>query len=136
MAVLSAVTPLLAESPKLQRYQSEVANDLSGVKLQDVETQGFTLLRLFTLLASVDRDSELLPVNRAMFLVQAIQGWLLTEDEDTDIPEEVHVVLLQLFTALVVTVEGVSGAHWETWTDLAESVIEVSPLSPGNWLPR
>ena len=126
MALFVAIAPVMADSPKLQRYQSELANDLSGIRLHDVAAKGIPLLRLFVLLASIERDTELLPTNRAMFLVQASQAWLLNEDDEVELPEETHTLLLRLFTSLVVTVEAVAGSHWEVWSDLCESIIEVS----------
>jgi hypothetical protein len=117
MALFVAIAPVMADSPKLQRYQSELANDLSGIRLHDVAAKGIPLLRLFVLLASIERDTELLPTNRAMFLVQASQAWLLNEDDEVELPEETHTLLLRLFTSLVVTVEAVAGSHWEVWSD-------------------
>lgn len=116
----------MADTSKLQRYQSEVASELSGLKLKDAEAEGANLIQLFLILAEVERDTELLPTNRAMFLIQTTHGWLLSEEEDIDLSDGFHVLLLRLFASLVIAVEGVAGSHWETCVDLAESVVEVS----------
>lgn len=126
--IFAFCTPLLEGSPFIQRVRLQFASDLSGVKVAEANTDGERLLRLLLALAPGPQSSdELLPQQRAVFVVKALQGWLLEEtDEDLDEPVIQH--LLRLLDTLAPTLQDVQGTHWEFGMDLCDEVIEVCRL--------
>lgn len=60
-----------------------------------------------------------------MFLVQAIQKWVASDD---GIPEEANAGTLELLSHLVAIIQDLSGSHWDLVFDLIESNLDVSQL--------
>jgi hypothetical protein len=71
-----------------------------------------------------------LPQQRAVFLIQALQKWM-TSDEDLDQSLETHVTVA-LYHLLPI-LQTVPGAHWEFTLDILENNLGVSkpPSPPG-----
>jgi hypothetical protein len=125
LAVVWAIKPLLLDSPDFHRYQSQVASDLSDIKAPNVAVQGVFLLRLFASLApTIDSEQEILPINRAVFLVQSLQKWIT--NDDTSFDEDHYALLIDVFTALLPTLQNTLSTMWYTMFDLAEASIDVS----------
>jgi hypothetical protein len=132
LAIVAGLQGTLDASSRLQRYQGEVASSLTSVKPQEVIERGSPMLRLLRLLAGVmSQEEDLLPANRAIFLLQAFQKWqLLDGEDDSNDADPVDVagpVVLRICTVLVATIQDLSGAHWDFMFDLAEYLIEVRP---------
>lgn len=130
--IFAFCSPLLEGTPFLQRVRLQFASDLSGVKAAGANTEGERLLRLLLALAPSPQSSdELLPQQRAVFVVKALQGWLL-EETDEELDEPVLQRLLRLLDALAPTLQDVQGTHWDFGMDLCDEVIEVcGPLNIG-----
>jgi E3 ubiquitin-protein ligase listerin len=108
----------------LHRLQNEVASKLSGVGIATVSTEGIKLLRLLNALApSPDSTSDFIPQQRVVFLLKNISGWLL--DDESDLPEELEVRIVELYEHLCPVVQDVPGAHWHSIFDLIASNLEV-----------
>lgn len=58
-----------------------------------------------------------------MFLVQAVQKWVGSDD---GIPEEANAGTLELLSHLVAIIQDLSGSHWDLVFDLIESNLDVS----------
>lgn len=57
-----------------------------------------------------------------MFLIQAIQRWIGSDD---DLEEEILASVAELFLHLAPIVQELSGSHWELIFDVVESNLEV-----------
>jgi E3 ubiquitin-protein ligase listerin len=124
-AVILAVKPILLESPRFERYQNELASLVAGVPSSTASTKGLSLLRL--LLATtppLDAPIIFLPQQRTMFLIQAVQRWIASDD---DLEEEILASVAELFLHLAPIVQELSGSHWELVFDVVESNLEVRP---------
>lgn len=125
-SLLEACGPFLLDLPQFQRMQLQLASDLSGVKAADANTKGEALLR--QLLASsppYDSATELLPKQRAIFVIKALQQWLL-DDSVEDLNDTVLGHLMGLLSHLAPTLQDVEGSHWDFSFDIAETVFDVS----------
>jgi hypothetical protein len=69
-----------------------------------------------------ESDVIFLPQQRAIFLVQALQSWM---GSDEDIDEAVEIEVTKILADLAPILLGLPGAHWEFVMDLIESNIEV-----------
>jgi len=58
-----------------------------------------------------------------MFLVQAIQKWV---GSDEGLPEEANAGIVELLNHLVAIIQELSGSHWDLVFDLIESNLDVS----------
>ncbi|KZT55173.1 hypothetical protein CALCODRAFT_518938 [Calocera cornea HHB12733] len=126
MALMLAVKDALSESPRLNRYHNELASRLSGVSPARANSQGLPLLRLLIASApSPDSLAAFIPQQRAIFLIQALQKWVLS-DEDLD--EEIDRRLGELFDILAPVILDVPGAHWDLIFEVLESNLEASTL--------
>lgn len=127
--IYEVITPFLEESPVLQRVRLQLASDLSGVKAVDANIKGEPLLRLLMAVApSQSSTVEILPQQRAVFLVKSLQTWLLDEVAD-DLNDAILGQLVRLLTALAPTLQGVQGSHWDFSLDITETVLEVRSFS-------
>lgn len=127
-AVILAVKPLLLETPRYERYQNELASQLAGVPSSAASTKGLPLLRLLLATAPpLDAPIIFLPQQRTMFLIQAMQRWIGSDD---DLEEEILASVAELFLHLAPIVQELSGSHWELVFDVVESNLEVGDLLP------
>jgi len=60
-----------------------------------------------------------------MFLVQAIQKWV---GSDEGLPEEANAGMVELLSHLVAIIQDLSGSHWDLVFDLIETNLDVSKL--------
>lgn len=130
VATLAALPKHLTHSAKLQRYQSEVAVALTGVSTRNLQEKGLALLELLQAAAPAQTsDEHLLPVQRATFVIRALQKWLdddSTSAEGNDFDDALAEPLLKVMTLLVPVLQNVPGSHWGFMFDVAELCIEVS----------
>lgn len=134
LAIISALRDSIPESQRLQRYQGEVASTLTSVKPAKVVEDGLSKLRILLGLARASNsDQDLLPSNRAIFLLQTFQKWGLLDgsaddgargDEEDPI-DQVGPLVLHLCAQLVSAVQDLNGSHWDFMFDLSEYFIEV-----------
>lgn len=95
-------------------------------------TSGASQLQLLLALAYASTsDEDLLPANRAIFLLQAFQKWHLfdIEAEGEEGEEALDVagpLIIRVCTQLVSAIQDLSGAHWDFMFDIVEYLIEVS----------
>ena len=111
---------------KLDRYRNELASKLSGIPSEKANTTGLRLLRCLSAVApNPESDVIFLPQQRAVYVVQALQAWMGSdEDLDEDVESEVTLVLFNLVPIL----QNVQGGHWDFIMDLIESNIEEASL--------
>ncbi|KAN0061932.1 hypothetical protein ACQY0O_005927 [Thecaphora frezii] len=132
-ATILTVKPYVEESPGYSRLCNELAASLAGLQPPKAATQGLALLRLLVATApDIDSDVSLVPQQRAIFLLQALQRWIASDEE---IPEEINVWLAQLFVFLIPIVQDLSGNHVDFFFDLVESNLDVASLTDDATLP-
>lgn len=123
-AVIYAIKPFLLESPRFERYQNELASMVAGVPPSAAGSKGLPLLRaLIATAPPIDAPIIFLPQQRSMFLIQAVQRWIASDDE---LPEEIHSRVAELFIHLAPIVQELSGSHWDLVFDVIESNLEAS----------
>lgn len=123
--IFEQLAPFLEASPVLQRVQLQLASDLSGVKATDANVKGEPLLRLLMSVApSASSSTELLPQQRAVFLVKSLQSWLLDDLAD-DLNDAVLDQLVRLLAALAPSLQDIEGSHWDFSLDIVETILEV-----------
>ena len=126
LAISFAVIESALEPPKLDRYRNELASKLSGIPPNKANTTSLRLLRRLSAVApDVESDVIFIPQQRAVYLIQAVQAWM-GSDEDLDemVASEVTLALFNLAPIL----QNVQGAHWDFIMDLIESNLEVSSV--------
>ncbi|KAM0792628.1 hypothetical protein ACM66B_005288 [Microbotryomycetes sp. NB124-2] len=132
-AVLHAVKPVLLESPRLERYQNELAANLAGVTSKQANFKGIPPLRL--LLASappIDAPVVFLPQQRSIFLLKTVSAWISSDD---DLDEEVYGRLAELFVYLAPIIQDMSGSHWDLMFDVLELNIESASWDEPSTVP-
>lgn len=137
LAILTALRHTLSESPRLQRYQGEVASSLAGVKPSKVIEEGLPGLQtLLALAAASSSDADLLPPNRAIFFMQGLQKWKLF-DSDSESDEAADgepldaacPLILRVCAHLISAIQDLAGSHWDFIFDLTEYAVEVRRLN-------
>ncbi|KIJ37270.1 hypothetical protein M422DRAFT_33818 [Sphaerobolus stellatus SS14] len=122
LAVALAVAEFAPEPPRLDRYRNELASKISGVSASKANSAGYRFLRSLNAIApDPESDVIFMPQQRAVFLVQALQGWM---GSDEDIDEGVEVEVTKVLADIAPILLGLQGAHWEFIMDLVESNIE------------
>ncbi|KAK0546960.1 hypothetical protein OC846_004159 [Tilletia horrida] len=120
---LSAKTLALG-LPLYERLCNEAAARLAGVPPSKASTEGLGLLRVANAIAPpLSSDSAFLPQQRAIFLLQALQKWIASEE---DLDEEINTQLARLFVHLVPIVQGMSGSHLDFFFDVIESNLDLA----------
>ncbi|KAG8915687.1 hypothetical protein FRC00_001212 [Tulasnella sp. 408] len=113
-----------AECKRLDRLRNELASNLSGIPPHRASTEGLRLLRHLVASAPLpDSEGVYLPSQRAVFLLQALQKWVASDEE---LDEEIDSLLVQLCTGLAPILLTVPGSHWDFIFDLMESNLEVT----------
>ncbi|GAA5949321.1 hypothetical protein JCM10213_006714 [Rhodosporidiobolus nylandii] len=132
-SILLAVKPILLETPRFTRYQSELASTLSGVRPSQLDVKALPLLQqLLATAPALDEPVIFLPQQRAMFLLRAVQQWV---GSDEGLPEEAQPGIMELLGHLAPIVQDLSGSHWETMFDLIESNLESADWAEASTLP-
>jgi hypothetical protein len=127
MAIISVLSSLRAESPRLGRYRNEVAASLLEIKPRNANTDGLMILRKLAASApNPDGDVVFLPTQRAVNVLKALQAWVLAEveDEEDEMSEDVESAMLPVFVNLAPILQSVSGSHWPFMFDVLESVLD------------
>lgn len=115
-----------AECTRLDRLRNELASNLSGIPPHRASTEGLRLLRHLVASAPLpDSEGVYLPPQRAVFLLQALQKWVASDEE---LDEEIDSLLVQLCSGLAPILLTVPGSHWDFIFDLMESNLEVNHL--------
>ncbi|KAJ9093121.1 hypothetical protein QFC19_008464 [Naganishia cerealis] len=111
LAIITAANKNLERSPRLDRLRNEMASQLTAVKLQNATTEGLRILRLLNAITPPEQSEDIfLPQQRTIFLMQHLNGWLLSEDEAADdITEEIEARIALLYSALAPIVQDVPG---------------------------
>ncbi|KAG8876133.1 hypothetical protein FRB98_007445 [Tulasnella sp. 332] len=126
ISIILVVCRLGIQSPRLDRYRNELASHLSGVPSSKANHSGLRLLRQFIATTpQSDSDVELLPQQRAIFLLQAFQKWVASDEE---LDEEIESLMAHLFLHIAPIVQSVPGAHWDLILDVIETNLENSSL--------
>ncbi|KAJ9108838.1 hypothetical protein QFC21_000158 [Naganishia friedmannii] len=127
LAIVTAANKNLERSPRLDRLRNEMASQLTGIKISSASTEGLRILRLLNATTPSEQSEDIfLPQQRAIFLMQHLNGWLLSEDEAAeDITEEIEARIALLYSALAPIVQDVAGSHWNSIYDMISSNLEV-----------
>lgn len=132
-ALLDSIRPILLETPRFERYQNELAANLAGITSSQLESKGAPLLRQILVVAPpADAPIIFLPQQRTMFLIQAIQKWI---GSDEGVPEETNATILELLRHLVAIIQDLSGSHWDLVFDLIETNLDSAEWDDSNSLP-
>ena len=119
----------MSDSQRLTRLQNESASDLSAVKAADCNSKGLTIIRILLATAPPpDSDAAFLPPQRTIFLLQAVQRWLTSDDAD-DPSDPLLAHLCDLSAQLAPLVQNIIGAHWDFMFDVTELCLEVGGLA-------
>lgn len=125
--IIHCITNLNLESPRLDRIRNELASRLSGIKPSKANTEGLRLIRLLNA-AAPPPDSEVtfLPPQRTIFMFQAFQKWIESDDDDEAMEEELESQLATLAMNCAPILQSLEGAHWELIMDVTETNLDVS----------
>ncbi|KAL8278772.1 hypothetical protein RQP46_008841 [Phenoliferia psychrophenolica] len=125
-AIITAIKPILYESPRFVRYQSELASDLIGVRPAAANTRGLNLLNvLLSTAPPLDAPIIFLPQQRAMNVIRQISSWI---GSDELMGDQMYSAIAELFLHLAPIVQELSGEHWDLIFDIIESNLETA-----NW---
>ncbi|KAG8689520.1 hypothetical protein FRC08_010916, partial [Ceratobasidium sp. 394] len=129
-AIGSIIASRGVESPRLDRWRNELASRLAGIPPSSANTAGIPLLRgLNSLAPPVDSGVIYLPQQRAVYLVQALQKWMTSDEElDESLEAYVTVTLYHLLPIL----QTVPGVHWEFAFDILENNLGVDGETSSN----
>ncbi|KZT28004.1 hypothetical protein NEOLEDRAFT_1059411 [Neolentinus lepideus HHB14362 ss-1] len=122
IAIVSSVTALGPEPPRLDRYRNELAAGVLGTPATNANNEGLlTLMRLAATAPDPDSDVVFLPQFRAVNLMKACQQWI---ESDEDISEDLESVMTLVFYYLVPILQDVPGGHWDFIFDVTENNLE------------
>ncbi|KAH7332749.1 hypothetical protein B0J17DRAFT_677411 [Rhizoctonia solani] len=122
-AIGSVVAARGIESPRLDRWRNDIASRIPGVSMNNINQAGLPLLRALSCLAPpLDSGIIFMPQQRAVYLVQALQKWM-SSDEELDTSMEA--LLTTLLVHLLPILQTVPGAHWEFILDILETNLSV-----------
>jgi len=127
MVLISVLSSIGAEPPRLDRYRNELAASLLGIKPRNANTEGLmTLRKLAASAPSPNSDVVFLPSLRAVKVLEALRAWALEEPEDDEdeINEDLESAMLPVFVNLAPILQSVSGPHWPFIFDVLESVLD------------
>ncbi|KNZ44547.1 hypothetical protein VP01_904g2 [Puccinia sorghi] len=122
LSLIRSLKPYLFTDESFQKYQNRLAAKLTDVPSTQAKTEGLHLIQLLCATAPPPDSAHIfLPQQRAVFLLQAVSGWLSSDDE---LGHEVNLKLLELYSDLAPIVQTVMGAHWDQMVDLIEINLE------------
>ena len=130
--VLVAASAHARDAPLYERVRSELVAALSGVPAAQANGEGARLLQLVACAAPAAASGvPLVPTQRAVFLLQALQRWLASDEE---LGEALFARLAQLFVELAPVVQTVAGRHFDLMLDVAEENLQALALEEaGSW---
>ncbi|WAR60053.1 hypothetical protein PtB15_11B695 [Puccinia triticina] len=121
-SLIRSLKSYLFADESFQKYQNRLAGKLTDVSSDQANTKGLHLVKLLCSTAPPpDSVHIFLPQQRVVFLLQAVSGWLKSDD---DLGHELNIKLLELFSDLAPIVQNVMGAHWDQMADLIEVNLE------------
>ncbi|KAJ1302223.1 hypothetical protein OPQ81_001046 [Rhizoctonia solani] len=131
-AIGSVIAARGVESPRLDRWRNDIASRIPGVSISNINQIGVPLLRALNCLAPPpDSGIVFIPQQRAVYLVQALQKWMSSDEElDTSL----EALLIVLLNHLLPILQTVRGAHWEFILDILESNLSVEATTPNLYL--
>jgi len=122
LSLIRSLKPYLFTDESFQKYQNRLAAKLTDVSSTQANTEGLHLIKVLCATAPPPDSAHIfLPQQRAVFLLQAVSGWLSSDDE---LGHEVNLKLLELYSDLAPIVQTVMGAHWDQMIDLIEINLE------------
>ncbi|KAA1069856.1 hypothetical protein PGT21_034460 [Puccinia graminis f. sp. tritici] len=122
LTLIRSLKSYLFAEESFQKYQNRLAGKLTDVSSNQANTEGLHLIQVLCATAPpLDSTHIFLPQQRVIFLLQAVSGWLKSDDE---IGHELNIKLLELFSDLAPIVQTVMGAHWDQMVDLIEINLE------------
>ncbi|KAG8733555.1 hypothetical protein FRC11_005224 [Ceratobasidium sp. 423] len=122
-AIGSVIAAWGVESPRLDRWRNDIASRIPGVSMSSINQLGIPLLRALNCLAPPpDSGIVFMPQQRAVYLVQALQKWMSSDEELDPTMEALLTVLLNHLLPILQTVRG---AHWEFVLDILETNLSV-----------
>ncbi|EUC55355.1 E3 ubiquitin-protein ligase listerin, putative [Rhizoctonia solani AG-3 Rhs1AP] len=122
-AIGSIIAARGIESPRLDRWRNDVASRIPSVPIGNVNQAGLPLLRTLNCLAPpLDSGIIFMPQQRAIYLVQALQKWM-SSDEELD--SSMEALVTALLNHLIPILQTVRGAHWEFILDILETNLSV-----------
>jgi hypothetical protein len=102
LALIYASKPLTLTSPRLDRFQNELAADITGIKASSANTKGLKALRLLAAAAPPpDSTAIFLPERRTVMVMQTLQGWMTSDEEDLELSEELDSRVAEMYIYLV-----------------------------------
>lgn len=109
-----------------------MANRLTGVTVQTAAIEGLRVLKMLNALTPAEDSEDIfLPQQRTVFLMQHLNGWLVSDDEAADdFPEELEARIALLYANLAPIVQDVPGAHWDSMFDMISNNLEASSSIP------
>ncbi|QRW10625.1 E3 ubiquitin-protein ligase listerin [Ceratobasidium sp. AG-Ba] len=123
IALGSIVASRGLESARLDRWRNELASRIAGIPLSSANSVGIPLLRTLNAIAPpTESGVSFLPQQRAVYLMQALQKWMAS-DEELDECLETHATVT-IYHALPI-LQTIPGAHWEFMLDILEGNIAV-----------
>lgn len=129
MTIVAAISHSGVEPPKLDRYRNELAASIPGIKPAKANTEGLlTLRKLAASAPDPEGDAVFLQPLRAVNVIKGCQAWVLAEDDDEPLDEEVESAMLPIFSHLAPILQNVPGSHWGFIFDVLEAVLD--RLSP------
>ncbi|CAE6527519.1 unnamed protein product [Rhizoctonia solani] len=122
-AIGSVIAARGVESTRLDRWRNDIASRIPGVPMSNINQGGIPLLRALNCLAPPpDSGIVFMPQQRAVYLVQALQKWM-SSDEELD--STMEALLTALLNHLLPILQTVQGAHWEFILDILEANLSV-----------
>ncbi|PLW09364.1 hypothetical protein PCASD_18962, partial [Puccinia coronata f. sp. avenae] len=122
LSLIRSLKSYLFAEKGFQKYQNRLAAMLTDVSSSKANTEGLHLIQLLCATAPPPDSTHIfLPQQRAVFLLQAVSGWLNSDDE---LGPELNIKLLELYSHLAPIVQTVMGAHWDQMVDLVEINLE------------
>lgn len=128
VAVLKSFKNSLSDTDAYKHYQSDLSSKLSGVSTMekldyDPEDPDVNRKKNYSLLALLNTSSLKygafdIPKQRLMYLIQGIRSLMQNDQDDYDFSSEqqkcrVQSQIAQLLKHLAVSIQDVSGSHWE-----------------------
>lgn len=101
LALIYASKPLVLSSPRLDRFQNELAADITGIKASSANTKGLKALRLLAAVAPPsDSTAIFLPERRTVMVMQTLQGWMTSDEDDLELSEELDSRVAEMYIYL------------------------------------
>lgn len=124
---LLLATRFAADTKAHDRVRNELGASLGGTPPSRANTEGVSLLTLLRCAAPPpELGLPLIPMQRAVHAMQAVQNWLKSEE---DIDDEVFALLPPVCAELAPVLQGVAGRPIEMMFDLVEENLAAADIS-------